>query len=170
MIKKTVATLLLGATVAFAGSILPNNELQLGMLSQAAQKKMVVLANMHLKGDVKEKFGNLYDEYQKGLMKLRIEKMKLIESYAKSYKSMDDKNADRLLNDWIKLQKDEVNYKEKYIAEFKKVLPASLVIRFFQIENRINILQEAKVSSMIPLAIPDQAKKMEIKPRKKEEK
>ena len=163
MIKKIMAGAILSLSVAFAGSILPNNELQLGLLAQAAQKKMVVLASMHLKGDLKEKFGTLYDEYQKDLMQVRLERLKLIESYAKSFADMTDEKADKLLKQWLDLQKKELALKEQYIAKFKKILPASMVIRFYQIDNRITLLQEAKVSALIPLAIPDQAKRMEIR-------
>jgi len=163
MIKKIMAGSLLSLSVTFAGSLLPNNELQLGLLAQAAQKKMIALANMHLKGDVKEKFGNLYDDYQKDLMQVRLDRLKLIRSYAKSYTNLTDQKADELLKQWMDLQKKELALKEKYIAKFKKVLPPSMVIRFYQIDNRLTLLQEAKVSALIPLAIPDQAQRMEMK-------
>jgi len=163
MMKKIVAGTLLSFSVAFAGSILPNNELQLGMLAQAAQNKLLVLTNMHLKGEAKDKFGDLYDEYQKDLMQVRLEKLKLIKSYAKSFKDMTDEKANTLLDQWLKLQKKELELKEKYIAKFKKILPASMVIRFYQIDNRMSLLREARVSTLIPLAIPEQAKRMEMK-------
>ena len=159
MIKKIALGTLIGASVAFAGSILPNNELQLGLLAQAAQKKLIVMSNMHLSGDMKDKFGNLYDEYQKSMTELRIKKLKVIEEYAKNYTKLDDKAADKLLNDWMKLQKDALDLKEKYISAFKKILPASLVLRYYQIENRLDLIQEARVTAMIPLAIPEEAGK-----------
>ncbi len=66
MIKKVIAGTILSAMTLFA---LPNDELKLAGISQAAQKKLVVLTNMKLKGDEKEKFGKLYDEYQEVLMR-----------------------------------------------------------------------------------------------------
>jgi len=159
MIKKIALGTLIGASVAFAGGILPNNELQLGLLAQAAQKKLIVLSNMHLQGDMKDKFGNLYDEYQKSMAKIRLAKLKVIKEYAQNYTKLDDKAADKLLNDWMKLQKDAIDLKQKYISAFKKILPSSLVMRFYQIENRLDLIQEARVSAMIPLAIPEEAAK-----------
>ncbi|WP_457608359.1 hypothetical protein [Nitratifractor sp.] len=162
MLKRLVAIALIGSSVTFAGKILPNDELQLGLLAQAAQKKLVTLANMHLKGEVKEKFGNLYDEYTQGLMKIRLKKLQLIKEYAKNFKNMTDDKANKLLDDWMKVQKEELGLKEKYIAKFKKIMPASMVMRFYQIDNRINLLQEARVSALIPLTIPDQARRMQL--------
>ncbi len=158
MLKKILLALIVGAVSLAADPILPNNELQLGLLSEAAKKKLIVLATMRLKGEQKKNFGNKYDEYQKNLIKLRIDELKLIKEYGANYEKMDDKAADKLLADWIKLQKEQLALKEKYIEEFKKILPSSLVIRFFQIENRIEILKEARVARQIPLAIPEQAK------------
>jgi hypothetical protein len=159
MLRKIALGTLVTASVAFGGNLLPNNELQLGLLAQAAQKKLVVLANMHLQGDTKEKFGNLYDEYQKSMAQLRLKKLKVIEEYAKNYTKLDDAAAEKLLDDWIKIQKDALDLKAKYISAFKKILPASLVLRFYQIENRLDLLQEARVSAMLPLAIPEEAGK-----------
>jgi len=44
------------------------------------------------------------------------------------------------------------------MAKFKKVMPSSDVIRYFQIENRIQLLREAKTASQIPLATPTAVK------------
>jgi hypothetical protein len=159
MFKKMAMSLILAFGVANAGSILPNSELQLGLLAQSARAKMIVLANMHLKGEQKEKFGNLYDEYKKALVEIRLKRLNIIKDYAKSYKDMNDKNADKILTDWIKTQKDEIALKEQYVEKFKKILPSSMVLRFYQIENRLNLLREANIVSAIPLAIPDQNKK-----------
>jgi len=159
MYRKFLTGMLLSLSIAAAGAILPNNELQLGLLAQAAEKKLIVLSNMHLQGDMKEKFGNLYDEYQKSMTGIRVKKLRLIEKYAKNYTQLDDKEADTLLKEWMKLQKEAIDLKEKYISAFKKILPASLVLRFYQIENRLELIQEARVSAMIPLAIPESTMK-----------
>jgi hypothetical protein len=159
MLKKVLASVVLAVGFANAGAILPNDELQLGLLAQNARAKMIVLANMHLKGDQKKKFGDLYDEYQKELVKLRVKRVNIIKDYAKNFKDMNDKNADKILSEWMQTQKDELAIKEKYVEKFKKILPSSLVLRFYQIENRLNIRREANIASMLPLAIPDQNSK-----------
>lgn len=151
MIKKIIAGTVLSSMMLFA---LPNNELELALISKATQKKAVVLANMHLQGEVKEKFGKLYDEYQQKLMKHRIDELGLIAEYAKNYSNMTDDNANKLIAQWITDEEAEIVLKKSYMAKFKDVMPSADVIRYFQIENRIQILREADRSSMIPLAQP----------------
>ena len=151
MIKKIIAGTLLSAMTLFA---LPNDELKLVIMSKAAQKKAIVLSNMHLNGDVKEKFGKLYDEYQVTLMKHRIQELTLIANYAKSINSLDDATANKLITEWVTVEDAELVLKKNYMSKFKAVMPSADVIRYFQIENRLQLLREVQTSSVIPLAIP----------------
>ena len=151
MIKKIIAGTLLSAMTLFA---LPNNEIELLLVTKAAQKKAVVLANMGLQGETKEKFGTLYDEYQQKLMKHRISELKLIRDYAVSYNNMTDENANKIIVEWVTVEDAELVLKKDYIAKFKKVMPSADVIRYFQIENRLQLLREVQTTSLIPLAQP----------------
>lgn len=151
MIKKIIAGTLLSAMTLFA---LPNNEIELLLVNKAVQKKAVVLANMGLQGEMKEKFGNLYDEYQEKLMKHRLDELKLIRDYAIAYNDMSDENANKIIVEWITVEDAELVLKKDYVAKFKKVMPSAAVIRYFQIENRLQLLSEVKTTSLIPLAQP----------------
>ena len=151
MIKKIIAGTLLSAMTLFA---LPNNELELVLISKATQKKAVVLSNMHLSGETKKSFGKLYDAYQLELMKHRLDELKLIKNYAQNINNLTDENANKIIVKWITLEDAQHVLKKNYIAKFKKIMPSADVIRYFQIENRIQLLREVQTSSVIPLAIP----------------
>ena len=151
MIKKIIAGTLLSAMTLFA---LPNNELELLLVNKAIQKKAIVLSSMGLQGETKEKFGNLYDEYQEKLMKHRLAELKLIKNYAVSYNNMTDENANKIITEWVTVEDAELVLKKNYIAKFKKIMPSADVIRYFQIENRLQLLSEAQTASLIPLAQP----------------
>jgi len=154
MIKKIIAGTLLSAMTLFA---LPNDELKLVVMSKAAQKKAIVLSNMHLSGDVKQNFGKLYDEYQVQLMKHRISELTLISNYAKNINNLNDDNANKLITQWATVEDAELVLKKNYMAKFKAIMPSAEVIRYFQIENRLQLLREVQTSSAIPLAIPTAA-------------
>ena len=151
MIKKIIAGTLLSAMTLFA---LPNNELELVMIAKAAEKKVLILSNMGLQGDTKEKFGKLYDEYQIKLMKHRITELELIGNYAINYANMTDDNANKIIVQWATVEEAELVLKKDYVAKFKKVMSSADVIRYFQIENRLQLLREAQKASLIPLAQP----------------
>ena len=151
MLKKIIAGTLVSAMTLFA---LPSNELELLILNKAVQKKTIVLASMHLNGETKEKFSKLYDEYQVKLMGHRIDELKLIKNYAGSFNNMTDENANKIITKWITVEEAEMVLKKDYVAKFKKVMPSADVIRYFQIENRLQLLSEIKTASLIPLAQP----------------
>lgn len=151
MINKIIAGMLLSAMTLFA---LPNNELELVLIGKAAEKKALILANMGLKGETKEKFGKLYDEYQMKLMKHRVAELGLIADYAVSYNNMTDENANQIITKWATGEDAELVLKKNYIAKFKKIMPSAEVIRYFQIENRLQLLNELQKANLIPLAQP----------------
>jgi hypothetical protein len=155
MIKKIIAATVISSVALFA---LPNNEIELALISKASEKKAIVLATMALDAEKKEKFGNLYDEYQEKLMKTRISELELIAEYAKNYNNMTDENANKLIKQWVSDQETKLTLQKSYMAEFKKILPSADVIRYFQIENRLELLRKIKTSSVIPLAIPSELK------------
>ena len=152
--KKFIAATLISSMALFA---MPNNEIELVLISKAAEKKAVVLVNMKLEGEKKEAFGKLYDQYQQALMKHRIAELNIISEYAKNYNKMSDENSNKLITDWITAEEAGMVVKKDYVAKFKKILPSADVIRYFQIENRIQLLREVQRASLIPLAKPEAA-------------
>ncbi len=151
MITKIIAGTLISSMALFA---LPNSEVELTMISKATQKKALVLINMNLKDEVKENFGKLYDEYQLKLMKQRISELTLISNYAKNHKNMTNENSDKLITEWLAVEEAELALKKEYMEKFKKVMPSADVIRYFQIENRLQLVNEANRAKAIPLATP----------------
>jgi len=149
--KKIIAGTVISSMALFA---LPNNELQLVLMAKTAEKKAVVLSNMKLKGETKENFGKLYEEYQVKLMKHRMDEIALISNYAKTHTNMTNENSDKLIIEWLTVEEAELALKKEYMAKFKKVMPSVEVIRYFQIENRLQLLRESKTASQIPLASP----------------
>ena len=151
MIKKILVGVIISSVTLLA---LPNSEVQLSMLSKAAEKKAIVLTSMKLKGETKEQFGKVYDEYQTKLIKQGITKLELITNYAANYKQLTNETADRLIIKWVKIEEAEIAAKKEYILKFRKFLSSAEMIRYLQIENRFKILRESKTIKIIPLANP----------------
>jgi hypothetical protein len=65
---------------------------------------------------------------------------------------MTDDAARKILKDWFSLQDYEVALTRKYAKRLEKVLPPAKVIRFVQIENKLDTLLKLKAVANIPLA------------------
>jgi len=153
--KKLVSGLLIASVGLFA---LPNDPIELALISKAAEKKAIVLASMKLDNETQAKFGELYDKYQQKMMKLRVKELNIIADYAKNYNDLTNEKADKLITNWMSVEGAELKLKNEYIKKFKKVLPSSEIIRYYQIENKFQLIRELQRSELIPLAIPAQFK------------
>jgi len=151
MIKKLLAGVLITSVTLFA---LPNSERELTLLAKAAEKKAIVLSTMQLKEEIKEQFGNLYDEYQMKLMKQNMDHARLVGTYIANYKEMTNETSDQLIIKWAEQEEAELKLKKEYILKFRKFMPSADVVRYFQIENRFKILRRSKTMKLVPLATP----------------
>lgn len=153
--KKLVASLAVMACAAFAAPQLqlPNSVPELGIMAAVAEKKAIVLANMNIQ-DAKQldAFGKLYDEYQTKLFDLQIKKDETILFFAKNYESMTDSQAKEIIAKWNNLREAKAKLISEYSPKFEKVLPATLALRYYQIESKLGTLADAKTAEIIPLA------------------
>ena len=118
-----------------------------------ANKKLVVAANMNLNTNEKEGFWAVYEDYQKDLGKILERTVALIEEFAVNFETLSEKKAKELLNTHLKIEADTVKLKKSYVSKFEKVLPAQKVVRYYQIENKIEAIIDYDLVDKIPLAI-----------------
>ena len=117
-----------------------------------ANKKLVVAANMNLNENEKEGFWAVYEDYQKDLEKILERTVVLIEEFAVNFENLSEKKATELLNSYLKIEADTVKLKKSYLSKFQKALPAQKVVRYYQIENKIEAIIDYDLVDKIPLA------------------
>ena len=118
------------------------------------KRKAIVALNMEMTDYESKAFWPVYDEYWAEMKKLGDRRVALISDFAKHYvyESLTNERAEELLKEFLAIQKGEVKLKEKYAKKFKKVIPAKKVLRYFQIENKLDLIIDSEVSAQIPLA------------------
>jgi hypothetical protein len=137
-------------TPALAQSTYDDNQMLLSQIQ--TDKRAVVLKAMALDDAQVQAFTPAYDAYQADRRKIMERAVTLLDTYAANYDSMTDDAAKSLIKDWFKLQKDEDVMMEKHAKKMQKVLPAAKVLRFVQIENKLNTLLRLPTLRGIPLA------------------
>ena len=154
-IRRAVSTLLacamLGAPYAVQAQSTHDEQQQLIAQIQT-DKRAIVLSSLALDDAQVQAFTPIYDEYQFERKKLFDRAADLLDLYASTYESMTDDAARTILKDWFSLQDDEVALTKKYAKQFGKVLPPAKVIRFVQIENKLDTLLKLKAEDNVPLA------------------
>jgi hypothetical protein len=154
-IRKAVFTLAACAALAapYAVNAQSTHDEQQQLIAHIqTNKHAIVLKTLALDDAQVQAFTPIYDRYQVERKKLFDRAADLLDLYASNYESMTDDAARKILKDWFSLQDDEVALTRKYAKQLEKVLPPAKVVRFVQIENKLDTLLKLKAVSNIPLA------------------
>ncbi len=119
------------------------------------ERQALVAENLPLTEEQATAFWPLYRTYREEMAKLGDRMVALIEDYAKNYETMTDPQATAMLKEFLKIQKDEVSIKTAWVSKFEKILPAKSVVRFYQIENKLDLIVRTSVAAEIPLVMDE---------------
>ena len=114
-------------------------------------KQAVVAKNMHMTDAQATAFWPVYRAYQAEVSKVGDSYIKLLEGYGKTYETMKDADAETLIKNYFEMQEHKLKVQTDYVSKFKKVLPATLVARYYQIENKIDAIINLELAAGIPL-------------------
>ena len=131
----------------------PANNLEIIHEKLKADKKLIVANYMELTESEAKKFWPVFEEYQKDLQKLNQRLLNLLQSYAAEYrnKSLTDEKAQKLLDEWIALEKDDAKHRRSYAPKVLQALPAKKAARYLQIENEYRMLIKYDLAATVPL-------------------
>ena len=159
-LTKTVVLLvvILGLTPAFAQDApadKPADNMQILRDKVKADKKLIVAINMQLTESEANGFWPVYDAYQKDLGEINNRTADVIASFADAWntKSMDNEKAKKLTSDFLAIQADEVKLMQSYVPKLDKVLPATKVARYLQIETKIRSIIKYELAANVPLVM-----------------
>lgn len=116
-----------------------------------ADKQLFIAKNMKLTAAEAKLFWPVYDRYQDELFLLRARTLGLIDAYAKAYGQMDNDKAAVLLDELMTIEALGPKLRLAFLPEFQKTLPDIKVIRYYQIENKINAALMYQIAAKIPL-------------------
>jgi hypothetical protein len=146
----TVMTLALSATPGHAGEAAKAN-LDILRDTIQANKKALVAANLTLTDEEAARFWPLYDRYQTELKPVQDRAVKVIEDYTASFHDLSNEKAMKLADDWLSAEGDRVKVRRTYLEQFAKVLPGRKVVRFYQIENKMDAVLRYDLAGEIPV-------------------
>ena len=115
------------------------------------QKAFIIAQNLPLTDAEAVEFWPMHREYETELSELNDRRLSLIVRFAKSYESMNDKEAAELAKGTFDLEEERTGLKRKFFKKFQKVIPAIKAARFFQLENQINLALDLRVAASLPL-------------------
>jgi len=116
-----------------------------------AESKKLVDESMELTDDQAKVFWPIYDSYDAALLDLSNERLDVIADYMLDFYDLSDEKAESLLKRVFEIDQKKLDIQKEYYDKFNAVLPATLVGKFFQIDNYIDLLISLQRSETIPL-------------------
>jgi hypothetical protein len=118
-----------------------------------ADKKLLIAGNMDLSDAEAKQFWPVYEAYQKDLDAVNKQLGKTIQEYADAFNNgmIPNDTAKKLLNEAISVEEQEVKLKRTYADKLGKVIPATKVARYIQMETKIRSVIKYEMAQQIPL-------------------
>jgi len=145
-----VLTLLVFVCTALAQDKSADN-MQILLEKVKADKKLLVAENMQFTEAEAKAFWPVYEKYQSELFLIRARTLKLIKDYAAAYEEMTNSTATKLLDESMTIEELRLKLAKTYLPKFRKVLSDARVVRYYQIENKINAALYYELAANIPL-------------------
>ena len=154
-VKSKVTLVLMGLVMVWASLAAaqdkPADNMLLVVEKIRADKKLFISENMQLTEAEAKAFWPVYERYQDELFLLRARTIRLINDYAEAYKEMTNDTAKNLLDEYMTIETLGLKLRQTYLPKFRKVLPDVKVVRYYQIENKINAALTYELGANIPL-------------------
>ena len=153
LVAMLLASLLMGSAVSAPAQDKPANNLEIIHEKLKADKKLIVSKYMELTESEAKKFWPVFEDYQKDLQKLNERLLSLLQSYAAEHRknSLTDEKAQKLLDEWLALEKDDAKHRRSYAPKVLQALPAKKAARYLQIENEYRMLMRYDLAATVPL-------------------
>ncbi len=141
------------APFAEESSELLKDEIELTRAVIKFKRKKIVAANIDLTERENKKFWSLYNEYIAETDKANNKRVKLISEYRDAYvnKTLSDRQALKLLEEYQLFEQLKLNIRKSFVQKFKEILPPKKVVRFFQVENKLDAIINFELAGGIPL-------------------
>jgi hypothetical protein len=148
-----VAVTMLGGAGVSVAQDKPADNMQILRDKIKADKKLLVALNMELSEPEAKAFWPIYEQYQKDLQKINQRIVGLLESYADDFrrKSLTNDKAKKLIDEAVAIEQAEAGLKSAYAPKLSKALPATKVVRYLQVENKIRAVVKYDLASGVPL-------------------
>ena len=131
----------------------PMTEDDISVLRQDVQVERIdiITRNMNFTEENSKAFWPIYRDYAHEQQVIGAQRIALIKDYAINHDSIDDAQAESFIERALKLEQEGLDLKKKYVPRFIKAIGARETAKFFQVDNRLNLLTNVQLASLLPI-------------------
>jgi len=141
-----------GATDAFADEFDAEALAEARSLLKSGREDLVRV-ELHLTESEAAAFWPIYEQYRDAIESVRDRQAKMISTYMEAYwkQELNEELAKHVLDEHFAVNSALFKVEKKYLRRFQKVLPASKVVRFYQLNSKLDAEIDVALAGLIPL-------------------
>jgi len=114
-------------------------------------KKILIAQTLGLTDDESIAFRPVFDAFQNDMKAVSQANFNLFINYTRNHETLTDDEAGKLLNEYLSLETQRIALKKAYIEKFKQILPQKKMVRYYQLENKIEAALKFEIAINTPL-------------------
>jgi hypothetical protein len=111
----------------------------------------IITRNMNFSEEQAKEFWPVYRDYAHDQHAIGAQRIALINDYAMNHDKIDDAQAEMYIARALKLEEDGLELRKRYLPRFKKAIGAKQTARFYQVDNRLNLLTNVQLAGLLPM-------------------
>lgn len=116
------------------------------------QRRVLVSGALPLTEAEAKAFWPLYDAYERERRRIEERANKLVADFMASAPSLTDTQAQAMLQEALAVDEARLALRRSYSERMARAIPPRKLVRFFQIDNKLDSVVRADISRQIPLA------------------
>lgn len=114
-------------------------------------RREMITRYMNFTPQESEKFWPVYESYQKDLAVPNKRLADLGAKFVSNYPTFTEAEAKTILADYLNAEKNILDRKRMYVGRFSGAIPPKKVLRFYQLENRMDAAISYDMAGTLPL-------------------
>ena len=115
------------------------------------ERRSIVEESMGLTTREGDAFWPVYDDYRARLEEIVDRKVQITLDFIEHPDTFTEEKSRSVLDALLDLEVSMMRLKRDFVEQFAASLPATKVFKFYQIENKLDLLIQSELSSVIPL-------------------
>jgi hypothetical protein len=134
-----------------AGEGMSESDFEL-MRSDIRTKKASLIADrMKFTDREASAFWPVYRQYEADLAAINDKKVSIMKDYMNRHDTLSDKQAKQLAEDVFDVDQKTLDLREKCFGALEKAIPAKTIVRWLQLERRLQLLVDAQLAKDLPV-------------------
>jgi hypothetical protein len=127
------------------------SDIALTRLDIQKDRQAIVVKFMNLTESQGQAFWPVYRDYRSAVATVDDRMVAILETLIERHGVVSDREADDLMDQYLKFQQEKLEVQYRYLRQFRKILPFKQVARLYQLENKMDAVMRYGLATKVPL-------------------